>query len=389
MKLEKFEISFDNTRGVFCSGEQVKGNVIISLKQPMKMKKITLYFEGRSKSHWEVKHGRSKTDYRANEPYIHHVMLLFGNDETSQEHAAGYHTYPFSLMLSPNLPSSFEGRRGYVRYFCKASINRPWKFDEHTKRAFTVIHHLDLNFLPEATMPIVAEQEQAIEGFCCSAGYVSARLQLAKTGYVPGEPLAYNIDVYNKSDNKVDKIQLELKQVVTYTGYSDSLFSSGHPKQHTKIDQFSLCSHSCNLKKNTEEHLNRIATIPSLPPSKMEGCSIIDITYFLSLIVSVGWTNITVERMIIIGTVPIQQFHSFSIVPSTEPTAPPLEPPDYSEPPPSYEESVFHSAPMGDEPEEAHTTGGMTNWAPSYIYYNWNQPAQAIPTIPPPAYNQL
>ena len=58
--------------------------------------------------------------------------------------------------------------------------------------------------------------------------------------------------------------------------------------------------------------------------------------------------------------------------------------------PPSYEESIFHSPPMvGDEPEEAHTTGGMTNWAPSYIYYNWNQPTQPIPNLPPPAYNQL
>ena len=66
------------------------------------------------------------------------------------DHPAGEHSYPFCLLLGASLPSSFEGRRGYVRYFCKASINRPWKFDEHTKRAFTVIHPLDLNMVPTA-----------------------------------------------------------------------------------------------------------------------------------------------------------------------------------------------------------------------------------------------
>ena len=77
-----------------------------------------------------------------------HVHVLPGSGGT--DHPAGEHSYPFCLLLGASLPSSFEGRRGYVRYFCKASINRPWKFDEHTKRAFTVIHPLDLNMVPTA-----------------------------------------------------------------------------------------------------------------------------------------------------------------------------------------------------------------------------------------------
>lgn len=72
--------------------------------------------------------------------------------QASVEHPAGFHKYPFFLALQPTLPSSFEGRRGYVRYFCRATIDRPWKFDEHTKRAFTVIHHLDLNFISNAAV---------------------------------------------------------------------------------------------------------------------------------------------------------------------------------------------------------------------------------------------
>ena len=39
---------------------------------------IQLHFEGRAKSHWEVRQGRSKTDYRAGENYITEDITLFG-----------------------------------------------------------------------------------------------------------------------------------------------------------------------------------------------------------------------------------------------------------------------------------------------------------------------
>ena len=62
-------------------------------------------------------------------------------------------------------------------------------------------------------MPVWGEQEEQIEGCCCSAGSVQARLTLAKTGYVPGEPITYTIDIFNKCDNSIERTELELKQV--------------------------------------------------------------------------------------------------------------------------------------------------------------------------------
>jgi hypothetical protein len=61
---------------------------------------------------------------------------------------AGEHSFLFSMMLPYNLPSSFEGKYGYVRYTVKATLDRPWKFNHEVKAAFTVLLHLDLNLLP-------------------------------------------------------------------------------------------------------------------------------------------------------------------------------------------------------------------------------------------------
>ena len=63
-------------------------------------------------------------------------------------HAAGLHAYPFEIPLHKDLPSSFEGEYGYVRYLCTATIDKPWKFNHSVKAAFTVLSLLDLNFEP-------------------------------------------------------------------------------------------------------------------------------------------------------------------------------------------------------------------------------------------------
>ena len=61
------------------------------------------------------------------------------SDDSRLELPAGQHCLPFKFQLPTRpLPCSFEGTLGYVRYFTRAVIDRPWTFDHVTKRAFTV-----------------------------------------------------------------------------------------------------------------------------------------------------------------------------------------------------------------------------------------------------------
>lgn len=77
-----------------------------------------------------------------------HYYLLGSKNGSEINLPAGEHSYPFTCALPPTLPSSFEGEWGHVRYTIKVTLDRPWKFDQDAKMAFTVVSPVDLNVNP-------------------------------------------------------------------------------------------------------------------------------------------------------------------------------------------------------------------------------------------------
>ena len=67
-----------------------------------------------------------------------------GGDETVVL-VAGNHGFQFDYTLPVDLPSSYEGRWGSVKYAVKATLSRPGRFDIERDAELTVSAHLDLN----------------------------------------------------------------------------------------------------------------------------------------------------------------------------------------------------------------------------------------------------
>lgn len=125
---------------------------------------IIIRFLGEANTRWNVtkkvtdEQGKERDEdeeHTGHEEYFENHYYLLGSKNGSEINLeAGELTYPFTCVLPQNLPSSFEGEFGHVRYTIKVVLDRPWKFDQETKMAFTVISPLDLNRDPDMKVSI-------------------------------------------------------------------------------------------------------------------------------------------------------------------------------------------------------------------------------------------
>lgn len=59
---------------------------------------------------------------------------------------SGEHSFPFEVRLpEDNLPTTFEGKHGHVKYWLKAILDRPWKDEIKIVEPFTVTERIDVN----------------------------------------------------------------------------------------------------------------------------------------------------------------------------------------------------------------------------------------------------
>jgi len=82
------------------------------------------------------------------EPYETLLRLLTapGQIGANPVLSPGEHSFPFEFRLpEENLPSTFEGKHGYVKYWLKAILDRPWKDDMAIVEPFTVTERVDVN----------------------------------------------------------------------------------------------------------------------------------------------------------------------------------------------------------------------------------------------------
>lgn len=119
---------------------------------------IVIRFLGEANTNWsETKKVRDEQgkeheeteQLTGHEEYFENSFYLVGGKSGPEiTLPAGQQTYPFTCLLPTTLPSSYEGEFGHVRYTIKITLDRPWKFDQDAKIAFTVITPVDLNANP-------------------------------------------------------------------------------------------------------------------------------------------------------------------------------------------------------------------------------------------------
>ena len=185
-KIDYFSIKLQKSDPIYHSGETLVGNVLIRVKERLKINSIKLAITGGARVYWKETSGtgrnRHTRHYSAYENYLNYQILFLvkpANQDLYLE--TGEYLYPFQIVLPPHLATSFEHSFGRVRYSIYSTIDIPWAFDRHSTRSFSVISHLDLNMNPNLRQPCgVSDTKVLCCGFCKSDPIV-AEFSLAKS----------------------------------------------------------------------------------------------------------------------------------------------------------------------------------------------------------------
>ncbi|XP_015118177.1 arrestin domain-containing protein 17 isoform X1 [Diachasma alloeum] len=422
MGLKELRIVFDNPWSTYYPGQTVTGRIIVVVDSVKKIRGINVKIKGEANTCWatdrqelnhEGRYEKESETVTGHEEYFNIQSYVVGTASGDDEIILpiGEHSYPFTCALPQNLPSSFEHDYGHVRYTVKAIIDRPWKFDQEVKAAFTVVSHFDLNREARASEPIHQEMSKTFCCLCCGSPPLKVNVILPVKGYVPGQSMAIRVNVDNQSGIVVETVKLILRKIIT--------FKANTPRVITRTEKIVVAEVSKGPVEagGTSDYEQKLEISP-LPPSNLTNCGIIDLEYNLKIEACVqGWyhRNLKSNTLVFIGTIPLANYQG-EISPSGKrepgdnypdktadptyggypsgyppfspgdgyPTAPP-QPHDNNDtpvqlpnsnvysnlPPPSYEEYGWSVRSLRERGESDYVMGNQGHFAPRYPVYNF------------------
>lgn len=136
----------NNPDGIYCSGQQLLGSAVFTIKKSIKIKSITLTVQGGAMTTWDTQEGNVKYIHIGEELLLRSVTVLMGNINGPEiDLYAGVYNYDFSCYLPNELPTSLDNPSAQIVYTVVALVDRTKKSDDKFMVGFTVFSPLDLN----------------------------------------------------------------------------------------------------------------------------------------------------------------------------------------------------------------------------------------------------
>lgn len=337
-KIIDFYLEFNSKWGIYQPGDEVSGKVVINLSDSILCDMIELLFYGSARVFWierKMFDGRFQpVTYRQEEVYMNEKRTIWEADfeegVTNRPKrpmgalqlfthggrlSKGKHTFKFTYVLPVDLPTSFEatGVPAYVRYFAKASLFSSGCARVSKKMPFCVCSTVDLpESYPGSADPVCAEDRFTLprSKFRKGEGSIGVMIQLAKTGYVPGEPVNIQVSTDNQSTKQVKAIygSIHMRTTVDAT----------EPDHVVKVSEKRLSENRVRLDSVAPKQLRSpekfprynqtdcLVYIPAVSPNiRIPG--LLETEYFVhvEVVYSKSRPPICMHVPIVVGTVPI------------------------------------------------------------------------------------
>ncbi|XP_069137033.1 arrestin domain-containing protein 3-like isoform X2 [Argopecten irradians] len=284
---------------VYQPGQTIQACVQLFMSERHCVKRIYVKFKGKGQTSWSSGSVRNRTYHGETERYFKsQITLLEAIDDDYFELQPGDFEYPVDFVLPIDLPSSFVGLHGSVRYHIKAKMEVKGGEVYRVKFPFKVKYMLNLNSISGAKLPVQIEGTKTGCCCCCKIGPVTCKMWLDRQGYVPGESIYINAEVTNNGTSLIHKISVSLVMTSIFKAYGDK-------KMDRKV--VSSVSHGTIGPGEKDIWNGDQLDVPPTPSSYLYRCTIIDIQYTCQLAVEVEGSllNIVFDLPIVIGTIPL------------------------------------------------------------------------------------
>ncbi|XP_070494889.1 arrestin domain-containing protein 3-like [Chironomus tepperi] len=346
---------------VYYPGQVVKGTVELLLESTKSFRGFYVTVFGQARAHWtETRSSTTGTGknrrtthhtvhFEGKEIYLNSKTYLFGQSGGSAfDVQPGSHKYNFACQLPEQLPATFDGVHGEIRYYVEAVLDIPWRFDKEVKTPITIVRHDDLNLYPELR---VAQAVEEVKTFCClfcESGPLLMQATIPQSGFAKGQYVPIKIHYSNKSDTDVLSTSIKLRRLIN--------FKSTTPHEKTKSDNEKMVEVNCRgVKAGESVTLENTIDIPSIMMSSNgRFCRVIQIEYFIQVEAHVDGCHTNPELLlpITIGSEPLRVDNQYAITPGANVQIQPIQPPVQYQPsapveeqfkndlPPSFDEAI-------------------------------------------------
>ncbi|XP_046577901.1 arrestin domain-containing protein 3-like, partial [Haliotis rubra] len=300
-------VLLDDKKEVYRKGETVTGSLVLDVTEDVTVKGVRVYLYGETLVKWdELSPGSlgGTKDYIAKEKYFGLVYTVFGKtlDATGPNHTltAGRHNYRYKLKLpNKDLPSSFEGEFGAIRFWVKVEVDRPTSnLNQCWYRGFTILDNINVNDSQyKASVRRQAKKQVSKALGLGDAGSLTLTAATDRGAYCAGEKVALKVVVQNESTKNMGKLKAQLEQKVVYTANDET---------KTRQNVIRILEGTPVMKGEERVWNNQLLDVDVIPPStKTSSCEIIAVSYYIKVLVEVplGYNHETILP-ITIGTIP-------------------------------------------------------------------------------------
>ncbi|XP_055855970.1 arrestin domain-containing protein 17 [Episyrphus balteatus] len=285
---DRVEIKLNSPNNSYFTGQEISGQICFFLTKKTKIRAINLQVIAKGKCKWmEMYHkdiygnvNSRQLFYTGKQIYLNDTVNVPYVPARGIELAPGELSMDFTYLLSQDLPSSFKGSYGSIKYKLKVVIQKPWTFDEKYTIPLTIVRNVAVSILDEIYEDITYRfrpdicQTTTRNVSIFGSGPISLIAKIPRNNVIRNEKLNLHVTVDNRSSIHVDKLRFTMVQKVSY--------HSMKPMFHIKTEEVTIFTKETGgVEKKTERSFAHDLSIPSCPPT--HNANIINIAYVLNV----------------------------------------------------------------------------------------------------------